>query len=230
MLRFLPSFSSRIAALSPSGQMEILETQALSTANFLIYQVTSNGSESRAFDVSSSCHQLAFGDETGTLNLFSSNPTSMFNPFSRGTEFPDPVEQFTPISFNMEDVNSPCLSSVPLPFVTQTGLGKLEIMLIEISVRFFNLKKTLQGMKLCVRTGRRTWFNPGIAGTPRWTSLFSSRWKWWDRSDMPRTLERFGGIRCSTSLMPRAWAGGRWPMWSSRSAPVPPLWWWGRKI
>lgn len=39
LLRFLPSFSSRIATLSPGGQMEILETQAVSQANICLYQV-----------------------------------------------------------------------------------------------------------------------------------------------------------------------------------------------
>lgn len=120
MLKFLPSFSSRIAVLSPTGQMEILETQALSSANIMIYQVTSNGSESRSFDISSSCHHIAFGDEAGTLNLFSSNPSSMFNAFSRPTEFADPVQQCAPLDW-MDREGSGCLASIPLPFMGTSG-------------------------------------------------------------------------------------------------------------
>lgn len=39
LLRFLPSFSARIATVSPSGQMELLETQAVSQTNISLYQV-----------------------------------------------------------------------------------------------------------------------------------------------------------------------------------------------
>ena len=41
LLRFLPGISSRIAAVSSNGQMEILETQAVTQENICIYQVSS---------------------------------------------------------------------------------------------------------------------------------------------------------------------------------------------
>lgn len=95
--------------------MEVLETQALSTANIMIYQVTSNASMCLSFDVSSSCHHMAFGDSAGTLNLFSSNSSAMFNSFSRDTEFADPVETFPPMSI-ADDMA--CLASIPLPLLS----------------------------------------------------------------------------------------------------------------
>ncbi|CAL8113910.1 unnamed protein product [Orchesella dallaii] len=114
MLRFLPSFSSRIATVSPSGQMEISETQALTTSNIMLYQVTTSGSMCLAYDVSSSCHHMAFGDSAGYLHLFSSNPAAMFNSYSRETEFADPLPSLPPMNVTDEMA---CYASVALPLM-----------------------------------------------------------------------------------------------------------------
>lgn len=94
--------------------MEISETQALTTANINLYQVTTNGSMCLAYDVSSSCHHLAFGDSTGYLHLFASNPTAMFNSFSRETEFADPLPTLPPMGLTDEMA---CYSSIALPLL-----------------------------------------------------------------------------------------------------------------
>lgn len=142
ILRFLPSFSSRIATVSPGGQMEILETQALSQTNFCLYQVKNFTSISivrpdrlrfllrliqvttapmcLSFDVSSSCHQMAFGDSNGTLHLFSSNPSSMFNSFSRDTEFPDPVDPLNLAPINIMDEMA-SYSTIPIFFTNNNS-------------------------------------------------------------------------------------------------------------
>jgi len=102
--------------------MEILDTQALSSSNIMIYQVSSNGAMCTSFDVSSSCHHMVFGDSSGTLNLFSSstscaNGNTMFNTYSRDTEFPDPVESLPPISITDEMAS---LATIPLQLLTPT--------------------------------------------------------------------------------------------------------------
>ncbi|CAG7687316.1 unnamed protein product [Allacma fusca] len=112
LLRFLPSFSSRIAAVSSNGQMEILETQAVSQANICIYQVASSPSaQSTSFDVSSSCHHMSFGDSSGYVTLFSAPNTSMFNVYSRETEFPDPPPE--PVN-----IENSFLAQIPLYYGT----------------------------------------------------------------------------------------------------------------
>ncbi|XP_066994616.1 PAN2-PAN3 deadenylation complex catalytic subunit PAN2 [Anabrus simplex] len=114
LLRFLPSFSSRLAIVSTLGQMQLVDTVALSQPNICLYQINTGGSMCLAFDVSSSCQCMIFGDAGGSLHLYTSNPhTAMFNSFSRETEFADPVEPLPPISIS--DTHIP-LSSIPLPY------------------------------------------------------------------------------------------------------------------
>lgn len=42
LLRFLPSFSSRLVTVSALGQMQLVDTGALSQSNLCLYQVCEN--------------------------------------------------------------------------------------------------------------------------------------------------------------------------------------------
>ncbi|XP_069700683.1 PAN2-PAN3 deadenylation complex catalytic subunit PAN2 isoform X2 [Periplaneta americana] len=117
LLRFLPSFSSRLVTVSTLGQIQLVDTVALSQPNLCLYQMNTAGSMCLALDVSSSCQCMAFGDGGGSIHFYTSNPhTAMFNSFSRETEFADPVEPLQPIGI-LDDVTP--LSSIPLPYCQQ---------------------------------------------------------------------------------------------------------------
>ncbi|GLH09815.1 PAN2-PAN3 deadenylation complex catalytic subunit PAN2 [Gryllus bimaculatus] len=113
LLRFLPSFSSRLAIVSGIGQMQLVDTVAIAQQPDL-YHINTGGVMCLSFDVSSSCQYLIFGDAAGTVHLYTSNAhAAMFNTFSQETEFADPVESLPPMS--IDDMDSP-IASIPLPY------------------------------------------------------------------------------------------------------------------
>lgn len=67
-----------------------------------------------AYDVSSSSQAMAFGDNAGSIHLFSSTAEPIFNTFSRMTEHADPVVPLA--SFAIDDYETP-LSVVPINIV-----------------------------------------------------------------------------------------------------------------
>ena len=113
-LRFLPSMSSRIVVLSSLGQVQLVDTAALSTPQMSMFQIHSalEGSNVMSLDISPSNQCLAFGDTSNTINLYASVSDPVLNPYARDSEFADPIEHLPPM-----DINDPLAiySSVPRP-------------------------------------------------------------------------------------------------------------------
>lgn len=95
-------------------QVQLLDTVALSQPKLCLYQLETQGSLCLDLDVSTSCQWMAFGDGAGSIHTYSINPLhSMFNTYSRETEFADPVETLG--SWRIDDETTP-FSSIPLQF------------------------------------------------------------------------------------------------------------------
>ncbi|CAB3370828.1 Hypothetical predicted protein [Cloeon dipterum] len=113
LLRFLPTFSSRLAVVSAVGQFQLIDTVALDEPDICLYHTNSVGAMCLTFDVSSNCQCMAFGDNDGSIHVFSSQPEAIFNNFSSNTTFADAVETLPALGIN--DAITP-LSSIPMPY------------------------------------------------------------------------------------------------------------------
>ena len=118
LLRFIPAFSSQLAVISAIGQLQILDAAAPASSALQLFQINSEGAMCMALEVSTSCQCLAVGDSSGYLHTFASNSSATFNPFSRPTEFADPVEPLA-ASIPVDDTSIP-LTSIPFP-INQNG-------------------------------------------------------------------------------------------------------------
>ncbi|XP_073976255.1 PAN2-PAN3 deadenylation complex catalytic subunit PAN2 isoform X2 [Rhodnius prolixus] len=116
LLRFMPSFSSRLAVASPTGQLQFVET-VVSEPDMTLYQVNwpSAGCVVSSLDVCSSSQAVVVGGSGGSLHLMSSNHSPLYNAFSRPTEFADPLETYDPL-INLDDTMA-ILAAIPLPLI-----------------------------------------------------------------------------------------------------------------
>ncbi|XP_061629122.1 PAN2-PAN3 deadenylation complex catalytic subunit PAN2 isoform X2 [Phyllopteryx taeniolatus] len=85
-LRFIPTYTSRLAIISQTGQCQFCEPTGLANVAD-IFHVNTVGHLLMSFDVSSSKQAVAFGDSGGCVHLWSDSPDVSFNDYSRETEF-----------------------------------------------------------------------------------------------------------------------------------------------
>ncbi|CAA9998408.1 unnamed protein product [Nesidiocoris tenuis] len=128
LLKFLPSFSSRLAITSQTGQLQFVETVTLSEPDLSLYQINCDSPGIvTALDVSTSSQAVIVGQTAGSLHLLSSVPSPVFNCVSRPTEFADPVVPYDPIqitdplatysSIALPPSEGPLLSDWPEEFI-----------------------------------------------------------------------------------------------------------------
>ncbi|XP_044014087.1 PAN2-PAN3 deadenylation complex catalytic subunit PAN2-like [Aphidius gifuensis] len=84
LLKFMPSYSSRLAVVSPLGQMQLLDTihAEVQSPVACLYQVATGGATVTSFDVSPTSKNLAFTDVAGLLHLTSIADNPQFDTFS----------------------------------------------------------------------------------------------------------------------------------------------------
>ncbi|KAH9513218.1 poly(A)-specific ribonuclease [Bulinus truncatus] len=119
-LRFVPTIPNHLIVVSQMGSFQLVETISGGAPNTcLSYPVDTHGAYIVAFDISQTYQALAFGDSSGHVHLYASNPSCAFNPYSEPTEFPDPVEAYEPISINDKLA---AYSAIPMPYPAQGPL------------------------------------------------------------------------------------------------------------
>lgn len=111
-LRFLPLGSSRLAVVSAAGQLQLLDTVAFTEPRLCLVQMENPGAMCLSFDISTSSQSLAFGDSTGSIHLFGSQPRAVFNTYSRLTEHADVIAPM--INMSVNEYEAP-FSSIPMP-------------------------------------------------------------------------------------------------------------------
>uniref|UniRef100_A0A3Q4GHZ2 PAN2-PAN3 deadenylation complex catalytic subunit PAN2 n=1 Tax=Neolamprologus brichardi TaxID=32507 RepID=A0A3Q4GHZ2_NEOBR len=119
-LRFIPTYTSRLAILSQTGQCQFCEPTGL--ANMAdIFHVNTVGQLLMSFDVSTSKQALAFGDSGGCVHLWSDAPEVSFNDYSRETEFALPclVDTLPQLDWNHDLLP---LSLIPMPLTSTEPL------------------------------------------------------------------------------------------------------------
>uniref|UniRef100_A0A671SC07 PAN2-PAN3 deadenylation complex catalytic subunit PAN2 n=1 Tax=Sinocyclocheilus anshuiensis TaxID=1608454 RepID=A0A671SC07_9TELE len=119
-LHFIPTYTSRLAIISQTGQCQFCEPTGL--ANLAdIFHVNTVGQLLMSFDVSSSKQALSFGDSGGCVHLWSSAPEVSFNSYSRETELALPclVDSLPQLDWNHELMP---LSLLPMPLTNTEPL------------------------------------------------------------------------------------------------------------
>ncbi|KAA0707248.1 PAN2-PAN3 deadenylation complex catalytic subunit PAN2 [Triplophysa tibetana] len=112
-LRFIPTYTSRLAIISQTGQCQFCEPTGLASLADL-FHVNTVGQLLMSFDVSSSKQALSFGDSGGCVHLWSSAPEVSYNSYSRETELALPclVDSLPQMDWSHELMP---LSLIPMP-------------------------------------------------------------------------------------------------------------------
>jgi len=119
-LRFVPSIPNNIVVVSQMGSFQMVETITGGTpSSQQVYPINTGGSAVIAFDVSSSYQAMAFGDSSGHVQLFATEPGAIFNQYSTPVEMPDVVDHLESIDINDELA---AYSSIPMPYPGQGNL------------------------------------------------------------------------------------------------------------
>jgi PAB-dependent poly(A)-specific ribonuclease subunit 2 len=110
--------SSRIAVLSSQGQVQVVDTAALTQPDLSMFQVSMpiEGCSTISMDISPSNQCVAFGDTTNSMHLYSSVGEPVLNPYARNTEFADQMETHPHM-----DISDPMAiySSIPRPHLPE---------------------------------------------------------------------------------------------------------------
>lgn len=120
-VRFIPTYTSRLAIISQTGQCQFCEPTGLANPADMMH-VDTVGQLIMAFDVSSSRQALAFGDSGGCLHLWADSPQVTFNEYSRETEFPLPCMSDSVPHLDWSDDLAP-LSLVSMPYTSDALLS-----------------------------------------------------------------------------------------------------------
>lgn len=122
LLKFMPSYSSRLSVVSPLGQMQLVDSiyPNVQQPMTCLYQVATGGAMILSLDISPTSQCLCFGDSMGSIHLMTTNVSeTQFNSFSRPTEFVDTEDN---INIDIDDDSTP-LSIIPLVYNSNTLLS-----------------------------------------------------------------------------------------------------------
>ncbi|EDO30200.1 predicted protein, partial [Nematostella vectensis] len=71
MLRFIPTFTSRMAVISQTGQFQLIEPGGpMTAASMFVYHINTQGHMCSTIDISSNCNVMVFGDTGGNIHLY----------------------------------------------------------------------------------------------------------------------------------------------------------------
>ncbi|XP_040281532.1 PAN2-PAN3 deadenylation complex catalytic subunit PAN2 isoform X2 [Bufo bufo] len=120
-LRFVPTYTSRLAIISQRGQCQFCEPTGLASPAD-IFHVSTVSQLIMSFDVSASKQVLAFGDSDGCVHLWADTPEATFNTYPRDTEFALPcmVDSLPHLDWNQDLMP---LSLIPVPLPNETLLS-----------------------------------------------------------------------------------------------------------
>ncbi|MEE6512994.1 hypothetical protein FKM82_020413 [Ascaphus truei] len=119
-LRFIPTYTSRLAIISQRGQCQFCEPTGLASPAD-IFHVSTVSQVIMSFDVSASKQVLVFGDSDGCVHLWADSPNVTFNAYPRDTEFALPcmVDNLPHMDWSQDLMP---LSLIPVP-LTETLLS-----------------------------------------------------------------------------------------------------------
>uniref|UniRef100_A0A8C5S0G1 PAN2-PAN3 deadenylation complex catalytic subunit PAN2 n=1 Tax=Laticauda laticaudata TaxID=8630 RepID=A0A8C5S0G1_LATLA len=120
-LKFIPTYTSRLAIISQTGQCQFCEPTGLANPAD-IFHVNTVGQLIMSFDVSSSKQAMVFGDSEGCVHLWADSPEITFNTYSRETDFALPciVDTLPHLDWNQDLMP---LSLIPVPLTTESLLS-----------------------------------------------------------------------------------------------------------